>query len=73
MEPQEEVARGSNEISSQLQKCLAEMYATVVFQCKLSERQAITDGSGSLVTGAVKVGESCYYTATCTFFIHLFE
>lgn len=48
--------------------------ATVLLHSKLSERQAITDGSGRLVTEAVNAGKSSQQFAACIylFILHLF-
>lgn len=72
-EPREEIARGSNGICSPL-KNLTVLCATVLLQSKLSERQAITDGSGRLVTVAVNAGKSSQNFAACIFyfFLHIF-
>lgn len=41
---------------------------TILFHCKLSEKQAVTDGSGTLVTGAINAGESIQLFLACIFF-----
>lgn len=55
-----------------IKKNLAVLCATVLLQSKLSERQAITDGSGRLVTEAVNAGENSQQFAACIF-LHFFN